>query len=75
MWIKSRVQNRRFPESTVIETYRLYELGFHLQMAEQLPGGATMDISDRKVEEMELDEDQFRMHEHVQGKGYISFSP
>lgn len=43
-WIKSRIQNRRYPESNVVETYRLYELGFHLQVTQQLPIGATVDI-------------------------------
>lgn len=43
-WIKSRIQNRRYPESTVVETYRLYELGFFLQVTQQLPTGATVDI-------------------------------
>ena len=43
-WIKNRVQNRRFPEATVMESYRLYEIGFHLQISEQLPRGATVDV-------------------------------
>ena len=44
-WIKNRVLNRRHPEATVLETYRLYELSFHLQLTNQLPIGATVDIS------------------------------
>ena len=43
-WIKSRNLNVRYPESTVIETYHLYELGYYLQVTKQLPTGATIDI-------------------------------
>ena len=41
-WIKSRVQNRHYPESTVVETYQLYELCFHLQITKQLPSGVNL---------------------------------
>ena len=44
-WIKNRVLNRRFPEATVMESYRLYEIGFHLELSGQLPFGATVDVS------------------------------
>ena len=43
-WISRRVLNRRYPESTVMETYRLYELSFFLQISDQLPSGAVTDI-------------------------------
>lgn len=36
-WISKRVMNRRFPEATVLETYRLYEFAHFLQMSGQLP--------------------------------------
>ena len=43
-WISRRVLNRRYPESTVVETYRLYELSFFLQISDQLPSSAVPDI-------------------------------
>ena len=58
-WIKNRVHNRRFPEATVMESYRLYEIGFYLQMSGQLPLGATLD----DLSEIETDregEDHFQ---------------
>ena len=36
-WLIRRIKNRRYPEATVIETYRLYEWAQYLHMAEQLP--------------------------------------
>ena len=39
-WIISRVKNRRYPESTVIETYRLFELANFLQRSGELPNTA-----------------------------------
>lgn len=36
-WITRRVMNRRFPEATVIETYRLYELANFMDISGQLP--------------------------------------
>lgn len=67
-WIKSRVQNRRFPEATVMESYRLYEIGFHLQLSEQLPLATTVDVLSNPVTDTE-DEDQAAC---LPMKGYAS---
>lgn len=40
-WISRRVLNKRYPESTVIETYRLFEATSFLQLSKQLPASAT----------------------------------
>lgn len=56
-WIKCRVLNRRYPESTVIETYRLYELSFYLQLSGQLPPNSVADLAD-SVDDSEQIEDQ-----------------
>ncbi len=45
-WISRRVMNRRFPEATVIETYRLYEFAHFLQISGQLPQKALTIPSD-----------------------------
>lgn len=39
-WIIRRVHNRRYPEATVIETYRLYDWAHHLKVSGQLPENA-----------------------------------
>lgn len=41
-WLGSRVTNKRYPESTVVETYRVYEWAVHLQMSGQLPAGSIL---------------------------------
>ena len=43
-WIARRVHNRRYPESTVIETYRLFEFTAFLSVANLLPGDSFADI-------------------------------
>lgn len=67
-WIKNRVLNRRYPEATVLETYRLYELSFHLQLTNQLPIGATVDISaftdDNTSDDIEDNNQQNSLHNH-----------
>ena len=45
-WISRRVLNRRYPESTVMETYRLYEWTYFLEIAGEIPHGATVDIAE-----------------------------
>lgn len=40
-WISRRVLNRRYPESTVIETYRLSEWASFMEVSKQLEQGAT----------------------------------
>lgn len=52
-WIKNRVLNRRFPEATVMESYRLYEIGFHMQLSGQLPFGAIVDVSSEPLTDTE----------------------
>ena len=39
-WISRRSLNRRFPEATVIETYRLYELAHYICVSTKLPPAA-----------------------------------
>ena len=56
-WIKCRVLNRRYPESTVIETYRLHELSFYLKLTGQLPSNSVADLAD-SVDDSEQVEDQ-----------------
>ena len=68
--IKHRVLNRRFPEATVLESYRLYEMGFHLQLSGQLLFGATVDVLSDPVSDTE-DED-YSQTACVQTKGCIS---
>ena len=68
-WIKNRVLNRRFPEATVIESYRLYEMGFHLQLSGQLPFGATVDVLSDPVSDTE--DENYSQTARVQ-KGCIS---
>lgn len=36
-WISRRIINRRFPEATVLETYRVLEFVYFLQLSGQLP--------------------------------------
>ena len=45
-WIGQRVHNRRFPEATVIESYRLFEVTHFVRMTKQLPQGSTLDFWD-----------------------------
>ena len=49
-WIIRRVLNRRYPESTVVETYRLTEWAHFLELSEELPAGTlTRDSDDSEV--------------------------
>lgn len=71
-WIKNRVQNCRYPESTVVETYRLYELCFHLQVTKQLPPGVNLDITectDCDSTYTYYDGSEAVQNEHVHGQG------
>ena len=43
-WIGRRVHNRRYPEATVIETYRLFEFTAFLSLAKLLPQDSIADI-------------------------------
>ena len=52
-WISRRILNRRFPESNVMETYRIFEFTFFLQISGQLPSGSTTDISTQTTFENE----------------------
>ncbi len=51
-WITRRVMNRRFPEATVIETYRLSELANFMDMSGQLPTGSLTIPSDTDEESL-----------------------
>ena len=57
-WIGRRVQNRRYPEATVIETYRLFEVTHFISMTKQLPQGSTLDFWDVLAD----DDDQVKSH-------------
>ena len=39
-WITKRVLNRRYPESAVVETYRLFEWAHFMELTKQLPDDA-----------------------------------
>lgn len=43
-WIGRRVLNRRYPEATVMATYRIYEFTFFLELSGHLPIGSTTDV-------------------------------
>ena len=45
-WISKRALNRRYPEATVTETYRLHEWTNFLQITDQLPQGCLTDMGD-----------------------------
>ena len=45
-WIGQRVMNRRFPETTVLESYKLFELSFFLQLSGNIPSGACFGIDE-----------------------------
>ena len=55
-WIARRALNRRFPESTVLETYRLFEVSFFMQITDNLPVSSVPDFS-----ELDLDMQQDAM--------------
>ena len=66
-WVIRRVQNRRFPEATVIETYQLYEWAHYLQQTGYLPDNvvlrpdSTNDIDHASIQgTTELDTDAFQ---------------
>ena len=52
-WLGNRVMSKRYPESTVVETYRVYEWAAFLQMSGQLPAGSVSSISSTQLEEFE----------------------
>jgi len=43
-WVLRRVLNKRYPESTVLETYRLHEFSSFLQTSGQLPENAIVEL-------------------------------
>ena len=43
-WVSRRVLNRRYPESTVLETYRLHEFSSFLQISGQLPDNGIVEM-------------------------------
>ena len=44
-WMSRRALNRRYPESTIIETYRLFELSAFMSLAKLLPEKSVGDIT------------------------------
>ena len=51
-WISRRVTNRRYPKSTVIETYRLFDLA-SLQLSNKLPLNSSCDIETDDIRDEE----------------------
>ena len=51
-WISRRVTNRRFPESTVVETYRYYDLAGFLEMSGMIPNMSVAMISSSSSHDM-----------------------
>lgn len=45
-WITARITNRRYPENTVLESYRLFELSFFMQLCGKLPQDTAIDLTD-----------------------------
>ena len=43
-WVSRRVTSRRYPEAVVVETYRLSEWAHFMEIAGQLPDGATTGV-------------------------------
>ena len=64
-WISRRLHNRRYPESTVIETYHLFELTSFLSHANLLPHGSTSDIDDILEENESKDVTSNESQSHV----------
>lgn len=55
-WISNRVKNRRYPESTVMETYKLFDLTSFFQLSNQLPTESSCDVEpDEEDSEDKLD--------------------
>ena len=50
-WICAQITNRRHPESRVLESYRLFELAFFMQLSGKLPQCVTTDLADVHVAE------------------------
>ena len=44
-WITRRVTSRRYPEATVVETYRLSEWAYFMELSGQLPDGMLDDVN------------------------------
>ena len=42
LWVSTRVKNRHYPESTVMETYCLYEWANYLQLSGRIPSTFTL---------------------------------
>ena len=62
-WITRRVHNRRYPEATVLETYRLHEWAYFLKAAGNLPDKAWVSPGDdggpvtyRPITQLDADE-------------------
>ena len=60
-WVARRVLNRRFPESTVVETYRLSEWANCMQLSEQLPYGATDQPTQAVQDPIKYSSEQFNL--------------
>lgn len=64
-WIASRITNRRHPENTVLETYRLFELTFFMQLSGIIPQDVASDLTDTISEHSQGDNES---HVHLNGE-------
>lgn len=55
-WIGKRVMNKRFPEATVLESYRLFEFSFFLQISGRIPNSRCFDVLDGNDSEADTSE-------------------
>ena len=55
-WVSHRVLNRRYPESTVLETYRLHEFSSFLQISGQLPDNGIVELTEEGDQESSTSE-------------------
>ena len=60
-WLSRRALNRRYPEATLTETYRLFELAYHFRMTNQIPTLSVLDTED--VLQVVQAEDDATVHE------------
>ena len=80
-WITRRVTNRRYPEATVMETYRLSEWAHFMEVAGKLPDGAAsasvLDLSPQDVSHSmcsDLTDEQVDQLESIYGDEKCNFT-
>ena len=55
-WVSRQVLNRRYPESTVLETYRLHEFSSFLHISGQLPDNGIVELTEEGDQESSTSE-------------------